>query len=298
MVTVKWAFDLGACHGEDTYHYLRRGCRVVALEANPQLVTKLRERFREAIGAENVVLIDKAIGKESGRIKFAIAPGHDVFGTAAEAFVERFERTTGNQAEFIEVEATTLGQLFETYGVPYYLKVDIEGFDLECIQALIECRRVPTFISVESVVTSPGASPRAAYRELSLLRSIGYSRFQFVEQSSLGLTDGQVLIGEGPPMRYHYEEGASGPFGLDLSGRWRRAAPTLAIGAVLLIRYHLLGHDGRLTSSWAARVLRRFLLTIGRVAGRASLGRVLCYDLHAVNNAVLAASPKDHQDTS
>src|SRR2546430_3553899 len=114
MVTERWVFDLGACHGEDTRHYLRRGCKVVAVEANPQLIAKLRDRFREAISTGRVVLIDRAIGRQPGRINFAIVPGHDLFGTTTDTFVERFLRTGGRRVEWVEVETVTLAQLLET----------------------------------------------------------------------------------------------------------------------------------------------------------------------------------------
>jgi len=280
-MTEKLVFDLGARRGEDTGHYLRRGCRVVAVEANPELLPQLRERFREAIGAGDVVVVGRAIGERDGRIKFAITPGHDVFGTTDQRFVERFEKTTGKQADWVEIEATTLPRLFETYGVPYYMKVDLEGLDRACIEALVDRAEVPEFVSVESVVTSPGASVGALRRELSRLRAAGYARFQFVEQAYLGLTAGRVLSGEGPPLRYEYEEGASGPFGSDLPGRWRRAGPTFVIGVILVGRYHLLGHEGRLTRSRGARLLRRSLRLVGRMTKRRRFGALLWYDLHA-----------------
>ena len=39
-------FDLGTNDGEDTAFYLKRGFNVVALEANPALCERERQRFR------------------------------------------------------------------------------------------------------------------------------------------------------------------------------------------------------------------------------------------------------------
>ena len=41
--------DLGAHNGDDTCYYLRKGFRVVAVEANPILAEQIRGRFHEAV---------------------------------------------------------------------------------------------------------------------------------------------------------------------------------------------------------------------------------------------------------
>ena len=54
-------FDIGANNGDDAAAYLKHGCRVVAVEANPTLCAHLRVRFSSEIEAGRLTVVDKAI---------------------------------------------------------------------------------------------------------------------------------------------------------------------------------------------------------------------------------------------
>ena len=54
-------FDLGANEGEDTAFYLAKGFNVVAVEANPDIVDRLRIRFGDEIVAGRLHIEDRAI---------------------------------------------------------------------------------------------------------------------------------------------------------------------------------------------------------------------------------------------
>ena len=56
-------YDVGMHRGEDTDFYLKRGHRVVGVEANPNLVVELKARFRSEIGSGQLRIIDKAVDK-------------------------------------------------------------------------------------------------------------------------------------------------------------------------------------------------------------------------------------------
>ena len=55
-VVQRLIFDVGAHEGEDSAFYLSRGFDVVAVEANPILVEKLLDRFRDEISAGRFTL--------------------------------------------------------------------------------------------------------------------------------------------------------------------------------------------------------------------------------------------------
>jgi hypothetical protein len=73
------------------------------------------------------------------------------------------------------VETATLSQLFDRYGVPYYVKCDLEGGDKIFVEQLLSDVRRPEFVSVEM---SASDLPE-------MLREAGYDRFQIVDQSRL-----------------------------------------------------------------------------------------------------------------
>ena len=53
----------------------------------------------------------------------------------------------------VAVSTTTCGELIKKYGTPHYVKVDIEGFDGDCMLDLAElpCASLPSFISFEEL---------------------------------------------------------------------------------------------------------------------------------------------------
>ena len=59
-------FDAGAHKGEDTNFYLLMGYRVVAIEANPDLASELRARFRGEAEDGRLIVVDKAIAPQAG----------------------------------------------------------------------------------------------------------------------------------------------------------------------------------------------------------------------------------------
>ena len=61
------------------------------------------------------------------------------------------------------------------YGLPRYLKIDIEGSDLVCVKAL---RQYPPlkYPSIESHTYDE----QEAVNQLNLLRSLGYNKFEFL----------------------------------------------------------------------------------------------------------------------
>ena len=54
-------YDVGAHQGEDTDFYLRKGFRVVAVEADPVLAARLRENFATAIDCGQLVVVEAAV---------------------------------------------------------------------------------------------------------------------------------------------------------------------------------------------------------------------------------------------
>ena len=73
------------------------------------------------------------------------------------------------------MQGTTLRSLFARFGVPYYVKVDIEGADRHCILDLT-AEQHPDYVSFEI-----GNDAMELMKHLALT---GYSRFKSISQSS------------------------------------------------------------------------------------------------------------------
>ena len=128
-------YDVGAHLGEDTDFYLRKGFKVVAIEANPVLVEKLKERFRSNLSDGSLTVVSCAISENEGEIEFYVNQSMSVFGTIRPEWAER-NALGGCPSTLIKVSAVSSAELISKYGVPYYLKIDIEGADLTCLQGL------------------------------------------------------------------------------------------------------------------------------------------------------------------
>lgn len=267
-------YDVGMHDGEDTEFYLRRGFRVVGIEANPVLVARLREKFGREIRTGRLVLVDRAIARAPGQVLFAVNRTMDVWGSIDADFIER-NRKAGAESDFLPVEAVRFADVVRAHGIPYYLKIDIEGMDMACVEGLWELAAVPKYLSIESAVTSGNACFDRGFTELAQLWSLGYRQFKYVDQSLLERLDGKLLQFEGDRLRYTHVRESSGPFGEDSPGEWSGIKTTLRQMRRLIAYQNTIGFGGRNFGRLWSRVgarMRRHL------TGRRTHS---WYDLHA-----------------
>ncbi len=129
-------FDIGANIGNRVAALRRLGLRVVAVEPQPQCYARLQSSF----GADHeVTLINKAAGSVPGTATMMVSDTHEL-STLSPAFIEATSRSGrfGDIAwdKTITVEMVTLDALIAQYGVPDFIKVDVEGFELEVVRGL------------------------------------------------------------------------------------------------------------------------------------------------------------------
>jgi FkbM family methyltransferase len=122
-------FDLGANQGEFSLLFSRIGARVVAVEPNPPLAEKLRSRF----GKSQVV--EAAVGSEPGRATLYLGRDSN-YSTISEQWKPVVEGRNRLSEGSVEVEVTTLDALIEAFGVPVFVKIDVEGHELAVLRGL------------------------------------------------------------------------------------------------------------------------------------------------------------------
>jgi FkbM family methyltransferase len=171
-------FDIGANNGDDADAYLKRGRKVVAVEANPDLCAGLRERFAAEIASGRFVLVEKAISRRP-RVTLYVNTSDHGWGTILLSYAEHGRKLRG-ELRPIEVETTTVIDLIREHGVPHRMKVDIEGVDYLCLLDLFDSD-LPAHLSIERP-KSLGDQMFA----LDLLHRLGYTRFAFVDQTAVG----------------------------------------------------------------------------------------------------------------
>ncbi len=203
-------FDLGFHNGDDSHYYMSKGYTVVAIEANPFLVEVGQQRFAEEIGNGHLILLNKAISPEKEKVPFYIHPSNSDWSSCH----SNIAGSDGSELLRIIVPGTTLHQLYEAYGVPHYLKVDVEGSDVFVAKEMSEYHTKPEYISFET--------SRHDYAGIfSYLYVAGYKMFQLVNQVNNEMLKSYVKTLEGVSIEYIFTKYSSGLFGTDLpADRW------------------------------------------------------------------------------
>jgi FkbM family methyltransferase len=276
-------YDVGLHKGEDTEFYLLKGFRVVAFEANPELIASCRQRFRSYIDEGRLTIVEGAVvgpevvGAGSRTVKFYKNSDLSVWGTVREDWADRNARM-GTTSVVTEVEAIDFVDALRTYGVPYFMKIDIEGCDTVCVNALREFEERPTYLSIESDKTSL----ENIKREIDLFYELGYTSFQAVEQSTIPARQRPPIPAkEGRSIEHRFVEGSSGLFGRELEPCWKSKEEILSHYRSILLGFHLLGDDGIMTR-WKFRGSDRLRSLTERAVGQFTHAAVPgWFDTHA-----------------
>ena len=171
-------YDVGMHNGDDAAYYLSQGLRVLAIEADPQLVAQARARFSDELRSGKLTLVNAGIAATSGTGEFWICDEKSVWNSFDRSIASR----QGMKHHAVEVPTRTFGEILEEYGVPLYLKIDIEGNDHLCVRELAR-RALPQFISLESECIGNASAENAnGLATLQLLRDIGYRKFKLINQ--------------------------------------------------------------------------------------------------------------------
>jgi len=260
-------FDVGAHMGEDLSFYLALGYDVVAIEANPSLVTGLEERFADDIAEGRLTIMPVAVGARQGSVTFYLNSEHSVWGTADPMWAER-NRKMGTESVEIEVPSMDVLDIIADHGCPEYIKIDIEGADLACLKALSTGPCRPKYVSIESCKTSW----RDLMTEFEVLESQGYRRFKVVRQGRHHRYNGEFRAVDGSMVDYHFDKDSSGPFGPYLRGRWLTKEQAVRRYRIIFAGYLTLG-DTTLAHKAMQRVpvVRRGLDIVGWYDTHASL---------------------------
>jgi FkbM family methyltransferase len=212
-------FDVGMHRGQDTAYYLAMDYRVIAFEANPDLVEECRSRFELAIEAGMLTIVEGAIADPGKSLVPFYKPlrNEPVDLTSMGSTDPDWLKSKVGRTPIMEigVPAIDLAACIARFGMPFYLKVDIEGADRLCLEALAVFDVSPRWLSLEA--------ERRRFdllcAELDLLERLGYDRFMAVPQE-IERTALRTESRSGEVVLYSFDPWASGPFGDDLTGEW------------------------------------------------------------------------------
>lgn len=267
-------FDVGMHNGDDTAYYLARGYRVVAVDANPIMCARARERFAREIKAGQLSVRNIGIAETQGEMDFWVSSV-----TEWSSFDFEWATTGAATATSVRVETLPFRQLIEEEGIPFFAKIDIEGNDSLCLKDLAGTESRPAYLSFESPIHFDA--------DIELLKSLHYRSFKCVRQNDLReITPRNVVYQEefwrvlkalqrlprpgrlrkysfgpgGRLQRLHYRRrpingwqfnlGSSGPLGVELPGRWLTPDEMLSVWHQLIAYNLRLSDRGGLGNEW------------------------------------------------
>jgi FkbM family methyltransferase len=161
-------FDVGCHAGDDTAYYLRKGYDVVAIEANPELVLRCRERFSSDLASGRVRLLNACVSDVREELTFYVNEN--------DGWSSFFHKLGKRGGKFRELRMLTVpfDEVVAEFGVPHFMKMDVEGAEPKLLRALHRTADRPAMIGLE--IDFYEGDP------IEDLRCLGYDRFRFVRQ--------------------------------------------------------------------------------------------------------------------
>jgi FkbM family methyltransferase len=165
-------FDVGAHVGSRVRTFAALGCRVVAVEPQPDCARVLRTLFGRS---PRVTVVEAAVSATPGRVTLSVSERTPTVTTLAPAWQQARARESGFAGvrwnRGIEVETTTLDLLIQRFGAPAFVKIDCEGSEPAILAGL---SRPVTALSFEYLPWTPDEA-RACVARLSALGEYVYN---------------------------------------------------------------------------------------------------------------------------
>jgi len=174
-------FDIGAHAGNRARALLSLGCRVIAVEPQPAFARVLHALFKRS---PRVTIVEAAVAAHPGRQTLWMSERNPTLATTTESWREARSHEAGFAGvqwdSQIDVEATTVDTLIERFGLPAFVKIDVEGSEPAVLAGLSQA------VAVISFEYLPGAIEEVA-ASVDRLRSIGPYEFNWSPGESFRL---------------------------------------------------------------------------------------------------------------
>jgi methyltransferase, FkbM family len=139
-------FDIGANVGTMTQVFASLGAKVVAVEPNADCARHIELSTSRA----TVEVLQAAVGEANGVAALKVSDRKDKMSSLSagwrEAVTNENQGYQGQWNREVTVPMVTLDALVGRYGMPAYIKVDVEGYEEQVLKGLSKC---PPLVSFE-----------------------------------------------------------------------------------------------------------------------------------------------------
>ncbi|SMX28072.1 hypothetical protein TRP8649_02185 [Pelagimonas phthalicica] len=203
---MKQIVDVGMCEGNDTDFYLKKGFKVLSIEALPSNADQARKRFKKELKSGQLEIMQAAATETAGEDVTLWVNPHNPGGNMVLP-----QEVAEKRGESITVKSTNWQDIVSKVGEVYYCKIDIERQEIPFLRSFtVETR--PKYISAECY-----------FFEIVeyLHHQLGYTKFKFVNQTILFNFKAPNPALEGNYVENHVFQHASGFFGKEVPGpKW------------------------------------------------------------------------------
>lgn len=128
-------FDIGANYGNRIEPLIGQGINIIAVEPQEECVNFLRKKY-----GNKIVVLQNGLGEKVESKTMHISTNANILSSFSKEWIDstkqsgRFKKIKWNEKR--EIQMTTLDKLIKDHGMPDFIKIDVEGFELQVLKGL------------------------------------------------------------------------------------------------------------------------------------------------------------------